>query len=364
MQRCSPCPVMAGRQGHDGSFKRLAGGCSATWWRREDGRNTTAVDGRHASKEGERRPGRAAFLRRMRGRCFRCLSSKHHIASCRGPKVCWLYEHAGHLAKDCNRPPRAPNHPRHRTMLVSPLRSFASVLMSPMRELDVCITEAKEVVLACERCYKGSVDGALSEENERGGLMLLLPQDKDGDREPIMQGPLQDRPSPTWHEFLDELSARVLGPVSACSPILADRGPGEGLAMVLCSPVDTRCEQVLLSDNEEMGPELGEHATGMEDGHHSEGSFDTLAGHGQQDLAVGTPRCLLSSFIASISTPIEASVLGMPATALVHEMEMEAPTVRRSVRFAKQHPNGANMEQLAKEADDYELVNPKRKVMM
>ena len=120
--------------------------------------------------------------------------------------------------------------------------------------------------------------------------------------------------------------------------------------MVLCSPVDTRCEQVLLSDNEEMGPELGEHATGMEDGHHSEGSFDTLAGHGQQDLAVGTPRCLLSSFIASISTPLEASVLGMPATVLVHEMDMEAPTVPRSVRFAKQHPNGANMEQLAKEA--------------
>ena len=78
--------------------------------------------------------------------------------------------------------------------------------------------------------------------------------------------------------------------------------------------------------------------------------FVSLAGHGQQDLEVGTPWCPLSSFIARISTPLEASVLGTPATTLVHEMEMEAPAVRRTVRFAKLHPNGANIEQLAKEA--------------
>ena len=119
--------------------------------------------------------------------------------ACGGPKV------SGLLAKSCIRPPDRPrphSPPCHRMTLVNPLRSFASVLMAPMRELDVCSTNAKEVVLACERFYKGGVDGALSEENERGSLMLLRPQDTGGDT----QG-LQDRPSPTWQEFLNELSA-------------------------------------------------------------------------------------------------------------------------------------------------------------
>ena len=36
--------------------------------------------------------------------------------------------------------------------------------------------------------------------------------------------------------------------------------------------------------------------------------------------------------------------------ALVHKMEVEAPSVQRSGRIAKRHPEGANIEQLAKEA--------------
>ena len=47
--------------------------------------------------------------------------------------------------------------------------------------------------------------------------------------------------------------------------------------------------------------------------------------------------------------PIEVSVLGMPATTIVHEKEVEAGSVRRSGRIATLHPEGANMEQLAME---------------
>ena len=42
--------------------------------------------------------------------------------------------------------------------------------------------------------------------------------------------------------------------------------------------------------------------------------------------------------------------VGTPATQLVHEKEVEAPSVRRSGRIAKLHPEGVNMEQLAMEA--------------
>ena len=138
---------------------------------------------------------RAAFLRRMRGRCFRCLSSKHHSASCRRPRVCWLCEKEGHLARDCKRQPEKPPLPRLRSTPVSQRLSFADALMAPVRgdlsgrpERDECYATAAEEVLALERRYdtranlinigldrslKDSVDGALQEENERVGELLL-----------------------------------------------------------------------------------------------------------------------------------------------------------------------------------------------
>ena len=68
------------------------------------------------------------------------------------------------------------------------------------------------------------------------------------------------------------------------------------------------------------------------------------AGFGKQDLEMGAPQCPLSGFLARVMAPIEVSVLGTPATALVPEKEVEAPSVRRSGRIAKLHPEGANME--------------------
>ena len=61
------------------------------------------------------------------------------------------------------------------------------------------------------------------------------------------------------------------------------------------------------------------------------------AGTGEQDLERGAPLCPLTGFFARIMTPLEVSVLGTPVTVLAHEMEVEAPSVRRSGRIAKLH---------------------------
>ena len=47
--------------------------------------------------------------------------------------------------------------------------------------------------------------------------------------------------------------------------------------------------------------------------------------------------------------PLEVSVLGMSATALIYEMDAKTPSARRSGRIAKLHLDGANIEQLAME---------------
>ena len=57
----------------------------------------------------------------------------------------------------------------------------------------------------------------------------------------------------------------------------------------------------------------------------------------------------MSGFLARITVPLAATVLGTPATPLVHAREVEAPSVWRSERLAKLHPKGANIEQLARE---------------
>ena len=61
------------------------------------------------------------------------------------------------------------------------------------------------------------------------------------------------------------------------------------------------------------------------------------AGPGQQDMEVGAALCPLSGFLARITVPLAATVLGTPATPLVHEREVEAPSVWRSERLAKRH---------------------------
>ncbi|KAE8819136.1 hypothetical protein D1007_03124 [Hordeum vulgare] len=68
-----------------------------------------------ADKRQHRPSGRAAtppaFLSQFRGRCFRCLSSKHRRAEWRDPIHCILCRRAGHIARSCPRrrlPPGAP----------------------------------------------------------------------------------------------------------------------------------------------------------------------------------------------------------------------------------------------------------------
>ena len=67
-------------------------------------------------------------------------------------------------------------------------------------------------------------------------------------------------------------------------------------------------------------------------------------------MQAGSEQLDLSGFLVRISTPLSSYVMGTPASTLVHEKEVEAPSARRSIRFAELHPKGANMEQLAKEA--------------
>ncbi|KAE8773350.1 D-3-phosphoglycerate dehydrogenase, chloroplastic [Hordeum vulgare] len=80
------------------------------------------VPGQRRADTRQNRPsGRAAappaFLSQFRGRCFRCLSSKHRRAECRDPIHCVLCRRAGHIARSCPRrhlPPGAPVSARSR----------------------------------------------------------------------------------------------------------------------------------------------------------------------------------------------------------------------------------------------------------
>ena len=102
---------------------------------------------------------------------------------------------------------------------------------------------------------------------------------------------------------------------------------------------DLGVDVVLLTGQDEAGQQFEEDVV-----------MPRQAGSGQHDLEMGAPLCPLLGFLARIMAPIEVSVLGTPATMLVPRKEVEAPSVRRSGRIAKLHPEGANMEQLAMEA--------------
>ncbi|KAM0886338.1 hypothetical protein ACQ4PT_029743 [Festuca glaucescens] len=159
----SPAPT---RHRQDRLFKPLHGegrGQAAHWWRRDGSHSAPAPPGRHASLERDGQAGRAAFLKRLRGRCFKCLSSSHRVASCKGPRVCWRCGKPRHLAWECAEPPASPPPPRrplHRSTPVTPRRSYAAVLMAPVRgdlsgrpEEDECYVTATQEVLDNERRY-------------------------------------------------------------------------------------------------------------------------------------------------------------------------------------------------------------------
>ena len=102
-------------------------------------------------------------------------------------------------------PPTSPLHVGR----AAPVR-FADVLLA-RPAMDVC------VVLASERCYMVSVDEALSEENERAGLGLLLMQGGDGDHDAIgLDVHMLLSPAMTG----EVLSRHVSHPSLASSPLL------------------------------------------------------------------------------------------------------------------------------------------------
>ena len=145
-------------------------------------------------------------------------------------------------------------------MPVSMLRSRADVLMAHP-EMDVCYSTPTWVVLASERCYKGSVDGALSAENERAAIGLLQMQGEDKDRKAIeMELNSRLSPAPTSEvrsrdELLIEALADLSQPALECSPLLTGchtlLSPGTGLSMVLFSPDDVPCMGGLSSEDED-----------------------------------------------------------------------------------------------------------------
>ncbi|KAI4996771.1 hypothetical protein ZWY2020_052113 [Hordeum vulgare] len=49
---------------------------------------------------------RLAFLSKFRGRCFRCLNTRHKVAGCREPIHCITCKRAGHISRHC------PKHPK------------------------------------------------------------------------------------------------------------------------------------------------------------------------------------------------------------------------------------------------------------
>ncbi|KAE8786100.1 hypothetical protein D1007_40116 [Hordeum vulgare] len=60
--------------------------------------------GRLAASSSEH--ARLPFLSKFRGRCFRCLSSRHKVAGCREPVHCITCKRAGHISRHC------PKHPK------------------------------------------------------------------------------------------------------------------------------------------------------------------------------------------------------------------------------------------------------------
>ncbi|KAE8783899.1 D-3-phosphoglycerate dehydrogenase, chloroplastic [Hordeum vulgare] len=77
-------------------------------WRGRVASADPLVTGQRRAENRQNRPsGRAAappaFLSQFRGRCFRCLSSKHRRAECRDPIHCVLCRRAGHIARSCPR---------------------------------------------------------------------------------------------------------------------------------------------------------------------------------------------------------------------------------------------------------------------
>ena len=116
-------------------------------------------------------------------------------------------------------------------------------------ELDMCCsTAAAEVLLPNERCHKESVDGALTEENERAGLMMPPKQGRDGDREAREQvSAVGSEEILAWQGLIGEISAWDSCPASGCSPrpVVSDEPPS------FVSPGDASCEVVLLCEEVE-----------------------------------------------------------------------------------------------------------------
>lgn len=106
-----------------------------------------------------------AYLKTMKGLCFRCLSNKHLVNNCREPVRCWNCKSFGHLARSC---PKTPM-PQplccllHFLLSSATRRSYADVVMSSSGnrrgrhedrpELDHCAMAATQEMLEGERAF-------------------------------------------------------------------------------------------------------------------------------------------------------------------------------------------------------------------
>ncbi|TVU34994.1 hypothetical protein EJB05_16856, partial [Eragrostis curvula] len=73
------------------------------WVQRRRARHRTTprpVSGSQADSDRQRLL-RAAYLAKMRGRCFNCLARDHQVAQCRDPTKCWCCRRSGHISYRC-----------------------------------------------------------------------------------------------------------------------------------------------------------------------------------------------------------------------------------------------------------------------
>ncbi|KAK1648108.1 hypothetical protein QYE76_065913 [Lolium multiflorum] len=125
---------------------------------------------------GVMRPSRSHHhKKRLRGECFKCLSSSHHISDCRDPVRCRSCRRSGHIAKECRagpspcrtakdrlQPPSSAPPPPPPALMAArpgeahrrPARSTAVIICTPETESAAQLLHSKAVVLTASdrRC--------------------------------------------------------------------------------------------------------------------------------------------------------------------------------------------------------------------
>ena len=103
---------------------------SRHWWRKDAARHRTNSGGVNGPPPAKPKA-RDAFLKRLAGRCFKCLASDHLVADCRDPVRCLRCRRSGHTSSSC--PARRPRtiSPNLRSRLKFPPESIHSRITFP-----------------------------------------------------------------------------------------------------------------------------------------------------------------------------------------------------------------------------------------